>query len=560
MTFTLKERCVRRLAGMRDTRMGFESDAKQIARFAQPARSRWLASDANKGRQSNNGLNNSHGIFAFRTLQNGMASGLTSPSRPWMTLGSFDDAMMDDAEVKQYWSDTERLMYAFLAQTNFYQATKTGYLEMGLFGTEACIMLPHPAEGLVCHQLTFGEYWLGAGTALTAEALYRECPKTVKTAVDDFGTKNLDPVIVAMYDRGDYDKHVTFFHAIEPNDERDPERMDFRGKPWRSVYWSEADASHDRFIQKQGFEEQPFWAPRWDTTSSDVWGQGPGHDALPDLRELQLQAKRKAEATDMAIWPEKVVSSKIKLKNQPKSIVSAAEVDITKLVYIPHIVDYQTIGTIREDLNATRDAVYVATYADLFMAITNMQGGNYKNIEEIAARNEEKLTQLGPVIERVNNEKLEVAIERVFGIMERAGLLPPAPEALREQPDIKIDFVSILTTMQRMVGLGQNERGVGFVGGLTGMFPEARHKLNVFELIDDYWSRAGAPPKGLRTNEEAEGLADEEAQNAQAAQMAEMAGKAAPAASVAIDAARLMSETPDMAPPAVEDLVPLLPR
>jgi hypothetical protein len=101
------------------------------------------------------------------------------------------------------------------------------------------------------------------------------------------------------------------------------------------------------------------------------------------------------------------------------------------------------------------------------MAITNMQGVQPRNIEEIAARNEEKLTQLGPVIERVNNEKLEVAIDRAFGIM-RADR-PASPGARRGAEaggHIKIEFVSILTQMQRMVGLGQIERGfVGFEVG-----------------------------------------------------------------------------------------------
>jgi hypothetical protein len=75
------------------------------------------------------------------------------------------------------------------------------------------------------------------------------------------------------------------------------------------------------------------------------WGQGPGHDALPDLRELQLQAKRKGEATDMHIWPE-MVTGKVKLKNQPKSVVASSAVDMTKLVAVPYQVPYQAIEAI----------------------------------------------------------------------------------------------------------------------------------------------------------------------------------------------------------------------
>lgn len=563
---TLKERVNNRLVGLKAARKGFEPEAKEIAAYAQPAKSRWLSTTTNQGpgrsRQYNRKMNSSHGVFAFRTLQGGMTSGLTSESRPWMTFGTFDERFSEYAEVRAYFSEVERRFYKFVAATNFYGAVKTGYLEMGLFGTEACIAMEHPREGMVCHQLTFGEYWLGLGSSMQAEALYRECPMTVKQAVDTMPKDQLDPTILRLYDRSDYDAIVTFYHAIETNDDQIPAARDFRGKPWRSVYWCAGDSSADRVIQRQGFEEQPFWAPRWDTTGNDVWGEGPGHDALPDLRELQFQAKRLAEAIDMGVWPEKIVSSKVKLKNQPKAVtsVAAADLDISKLVVVPHKIDYAMVNVIAETVEKTKQSINEATYADLFMAITNMQGVQPRNMEEIAARNEEKLTQLGPVIERVNNEKLEIAVERIIAIMQRAGLLPPAPEILREAPEIKIEFISILTQMQRMVGLGQIERAVGFVGNAAAMFPEVRHKIDAMEMVDEYWERAGAPAKILRTTEDAQADADQESQNAQMAQAAESAGKAAPAGKVAVDAAELLSKTPTSAPPAVADLVPLIPR
>lgn len=539
-------------------RRPFEADAKEIASYAQPARSRFLASDTNKGRIPNRGLSNSHGIFAFRTLQGGMTSGLSSASRPWFALGTYDEALMEDREVKEYLADVERRMYAFIAQTNFYGAVKTGYLEMGLFGTEACVMVEHPSEGAVCHQLTFGEYWIGLGSALTPEALYRDCAMSVLQAVQRFGLNGVSRRVRDLYDRSSYETIVQFYNAIEKNDEVDPRRADFRGKEWRSVYWEEGDGDKNRLADQRGYDEQPFWAPRWDTTGADAWGQGPGHDALPDLRELQLQSRRKAEATDLHVWPEMVVSSKVKLKRQPRSVVNTADVDATRSVHVPHQIPYQTLGVIGEDIRSCKESLNQATYADLFMAITNMNGIQPRNVEEIASRNEEKLTQLGPVIERVNNEKLEVAIDRVFGIMQRARLLPPAPEAMRRAPQLKIEYVSILTQLQRMVGIGPIERTMGFVGANVGLFPELRFKIDPFELIDEYARRAGAPPKLLRSNEDAQEDQEAEAQAAQAAQMAEMASKAAPALRDVVDAGRLAAETaPGIAGvPAVDTLLP----
>lgn len=535
---TLKERLNRRLEGLKQTRQGFESDAKEIAAYAQPARSRFNSSDTNKGRQPNRKLNNSHGIFAFRTLQGGMTSGLSSASRPWFSLTTFDEDLAEDQTVKEWLSEVERRMYAFLAQTNFYGAVKTGYLEMGLFGTEACVAAEHPTEGMVCHQLTFGEYWIGLGASLMPEALYRICAMTVLQAVQRFGKANVTRRIQNLYDGSRYDEIVCFYHAIEKNDEQMPDRLDWRGKEWRSVYWEESDGDKEHVAENKGSDEQPFWAPRWDTTAGDTWGQGPGHDALPDLRELQMQTKRKAEATDLHVHPPGLSSSKVKFNRAPKAITSCAEVDLGKVISFPYQVPYQAIEAVRQDVEACKQAINQATFADLFMAITNMAGIQPRNIEEIAARNEEKLTQLGPVIERVNNEKLEVAISRVFGIMTRAGLLPPAPDALRNAPELKINFISILTQMQRMVGIGPIERTVGFIGGLVGASPEALDKLNIDEAIDEYAERGGCPPKIIRTADEVAEIRDGRAQQQQVEQMI----AAAPAVKDGASAAKLMAE------------------
>jgi hypothetical protein len=546
MALTLRERCQKRLTGLKANRQPYEAEARQIASLGQPARSRWLASETNRNaRQRNLRLNSSHGIFAFRTLQGGMTSGLSSPSRPWMTQTTFDQGLKEDPDVKAWLDEVERRMYAFLAQTNFYGAVKTGYLELGLFGTEACVMWEHPSEGAVCHQLTFGEYWIGRGAALTADTLYRACPMSANEIMGHVGTglfrkDRLRPAIVSAYDNGRYDEIFEYYHAIEPNSEQEPERADWRGKPFRSIYWDGADGrlEGDGCVSVFGCGEQPFWAPRWDTTGSDAWGTGPGHDALPDLRELQVQTKRKAQATDFLIGPEMVTPSKIKLKRQPWSVVSASNLDAEKIL-VPYQIPYQAIAAINEDVARCERAIERATYADLFMAITNMAGIQPRNIEEIAARNEEKLTQLGPTIERVNNEKLSVAVDRAFGIMERAGLLPPAPRAIAEAGGhTKTEFVSILTQMQRMVGLGQIERTAGFIGSLVATFPDAADKFDTDEAIDEYASRAGSPPRIIRSKKQ---VAEIRAARAGKQNMEAMVA-AAPAAKDGAAAAKIMSE------------------
>lgn len=533
---SIRQDCETRLQGMKSVRQDYEAEWKDIARFAQPARSRFMNSETNKSarRVRNAKLYDEYAITSYRTLANGMTSGLSSPSRPWFKLAAYDEALMDDPDVRYWLSEVERRMGAFFATTNFYGAAKTGYHEMGLFGTEACVMVEHRSLGMVCYALTAGEYWIAQSDAMVADTLYRRCPMTVRQAVQSFGDR-VSNTVRSLYDRSSYDETVDIFHAIEPNADWQPGNP--FSKQFRSVYWDEKD-SRDKILRADGYHDQPFYAPRWDTTGSDTYGYSPAMEGLASIRELQMQVKRRNEAIDHIVKPEKVVKPGLKLTGQPGNIVSAADVD-KDAVLVPYQVPYQAPAIIGQEIDRLYRQIDATSYAELFMAITNMPGVQPRNIEEIAARNEEKLTQLGPTIERVNTEKLNVAIDRVFGIMMRGGMLPPVPEAMQEQGDIKVEFVSILTQMQRMVGLGQIERTASFIGNLAGVFPEAIDKLDTDEMIDEYADRAGAPPKLIRTAEQVAKIRQQRAQQQNMAKMAEMA----PALQQGADGARLLSET-----------------
>ena len=534
MAETLRDRLNRRLAGLKASRQWVEADWREIAKFAMPSRSRFVNSETNRRRTFR--LLDDYGVGSFRTLQGGMTSGLSSPSRPWFALETTDD-MMADYEVRAFLSDVEEGMYRFLAGTNFYSAAKEGYGELGAFGTEACVMEWNDATGnAVFHQLTAGEYWLGISNALVADTLYRRVPMTVKQAVERWG-KRVSPQVMNAYDRSDYTQPVPVMHAVEPRQDRNPLMIDARNKPWASIYWDESDNRKDATLSEGGFDVKPFYAPRWSVIGHDAWGYSPGMDALPSLRELQLQAKRRNEAIDQLIKPEKVVAASVKLTGNPGNIVSVPSIN-EQMVQVPYQMPYQAIQATADQVERCRQQIDMMSYADLFMAITNMQGIQPRTVEEIASRNEEKLTQLGPVIERVNTEKLEVVIDWTYAQMAAKGMLPEPPEAI-QGVDLRINFVSILTQMQRMVGIGQIERTAGFIGNLAGVFPEAVDKLDVDEMIDEYASRAGAPAKMIRTGEMVAQIRNSRAQAQQAQQMAENM----PAVQQGADAARLLSET-----------------
>jgi len=532
----IREQCEKRLAGLKAARQPYEADWEEIAQLAAPARCRFLGNRSQR-RRSNRALFDGHARRSFRTLASGMTSGLSSRSRPWFRITLPDADLASRGDVAAWLGAVEEMIYRFLGRTNFYTASQSGYQEIGLFGTEATVMIEHAEAGAVCHSLTAGEYWIAQSDALAADTLYRCVPMSTLQCVQAFGLDAVSPAVRDRYDRSCYDDIVSVFHAIEPNMDRDEDRQDLKGKRFRSIWWDEGESDRRRLLRVAGYHEQPFWAPRWETTGGEVYGTSPGFDALADMRELQMQARRKSEAVDMHIRPEIIVPPQVQLRRVPGSVVAAAGID-AEGIKIPYQVPYQTIGVIAEDIERCQRAIDVATYADLFMAITNMPGVQPRNMEEIASRNEEKLTQLGPVIERVENEKLQVAIDRAFAILWRGGLLPTPPRELAGQ-SLKIEFVSILAQMQRMIGLGQIERTLGFAGSLAASHPEIMDLIDADAVLREYADRAGTPPRLLR---DAAAVAQIRGQRQQAQAM-QQAMAAVPAMRGGADALKTLSET-----------------
>lgn len=549
---TARERAEKRLTGLKAARQGYEPEWREIASLAQPARSRFLASTARGARPeraANRKLVDDYGIYAFNVTKNGMASGLSSPSRPWLKAETMDPGLMQDNEVAEWLSHLEDELYALFRRSGFYPVAATGYGEMSLFGIEGSVMIEDWQVDAVCHGLTAGEFWTACDHRNRPNVFYRRVPMTAAQVVERFavarGSRDVDwskvsPNIKSAWDRGDYEMAVNVMHAIEPNDSWNPDRLDAAGKPWSSVWWDEQDQGINRVLRTGGYEEQPFWAPRWETVGGDIYSSiAPGMNALPSLRVLQLQAKRKGEATDLAIHPELIVPASLRgqVKRMPRNVVYAAVADMAE-IKTAYQVDYRTIGVVGEDIKDVRQSINRLAFVDLFMAITNMQGVQPRNIEELASRNEEALTQLGPTIERVETEKLQIAIDRGVGILSRSGRLREAPDALAGQP-LKFEFISILAQMQRLVGIGQMERSVGFVGNLAGVKPGALDLLDEDATVREYFHRAGAPAVMLRGDREVASIRQQRAQ----AEAQQRAMEAMPAMQQGADAARLLSET-----------------
>lgn len=484
-------------------------------------------------------LMDSHPILSFRTIQSGMYSGLSSPNRPWLNF-KFSDEDLNDYQPARVWLDQfQRVIYSMFDASNFYQAARQNYGEMARFGPCSAIMTEHWREIAPTMPLPIGSYWLGWDDAFKVDTLVRSCPMTVDQVVKKFVGRPggaldwsaVDLKVKEKWDKSNYGHIVDIWHLVEPG----------AGGRWESTLWDQNDDRANTVLEAKGYSERPFWAPIWDEQRAGGYGRGVGHDALADMRELHLVALREQRLIDLLEKPPTVGPAKdIGMRPGDHTYVAdMSQVQAVKPIYEPNP---QALVQIQNKIQRLHDQIDRLTFADLFMAITNMPGVQPRNVEELLKRDEEKLTQLGPVVEQVNDDMLPIAVERMVGIARRGNLLPEAPEELQGR-ELKAEFVSVLAMAQKMLGLSTTERVVGFVGSLGSIFgPQVLDKIDPDAIIDDYAERANLPAEAVRDASTVAKMRQSRQQQEQAEQAAAMAAPAKDATQAALNVAEMANQ------------------
>ena len=487
----------RRLASLRTERLSWWSHWQDLSDYIMPRRGRFLLSpnQANLGDQRNQKIIDNTGTLAARTLASGLMAGLTSPARPWFRLTLSRSDLSDLPQVREWLDEVATRMMQVFAKSNFYNSLAVVYEELGVFGTAALLILEDQDDVIRAHALTAGEYFLANSERQAVNTLYREFTQTVGQVVAKFGIEACSATVRSLYDSGQIDREVMIGHAIEPEDTpADPDQV-WTLKPWRSVYW-EIGSGYTQILDVRGFNEFPVCAPRWSLVGNDVYGRSPGMDALGDIRALQIEQKRKAQAIEKMVNPPMVADAS--LKNQPASLLPGG------VTYLPGGgagVGFRPVYEINppldglvEDIQEVQGRISRAFYADLWLMISQLD--DVRSAAEISARREEKLILLGPVLERLHSELLNPAIRRTFAIMARNGMLPALPQGL-DWGQVHVDYVSPLAQAQKAAAIGGIERLLSFVGQILPHNPDAGDAIDVDEAVADYADMLGVSPKLL---------------------------------------------------------------
>lgn len=181
------------------------------------------------------------------------------------------------------------------------------------------------------------------------------------------------------------------------------------------------------------------------------------------------------------------------------------------------------LATARQAMEAVQNQIRAGLYNDLFKLI--LEGRSKVTASEIAAREEEKLVLIGPVLERLHDELFIPLIDRTFALMRGLDMLPPCPPELAGRR-LKVEFVSLLAQAQKLVGVSAADQYLALTLKASAAWPEALDSLNVDQLLDTYADSLGLPVSLTRPPEERRERRQARAEASRAESVIKQAGEA----------------------------------
>jgi hypothetical protein len=479
-----EEHCERYKA-MRQERALWEWDWDDAMKYLLPGADDILEQKG-LGQSRTEWIMDSQPLLAPQTLAANLQGAITNSAIQWFRLSFAAPQLKLAQPVTQWLSQCDSLLLSAYNASNFYQAAHSYYLQLGTFGTAAMYCSARlGSKGTRLHYktLSIGSYCIAENADGRVDTLYRDVWLTPRQAIQLFEGQVSDDVRAKADNPAEQDKHLKFLHCVFPRNDRNPQKADNKNMPFASLYVEE----QTRYVNDEsGYHEFPFLVSRWETLSRSPWGFGPGHIALPDvrmlntLRELHLQQLALWVKPPMSVLHEGVLGSISLEGGALNTVMQMDAIQPMNLTGRPDLVQIDQEGLRR----SIQDIVFVNARQSL-----PPPGVGNMTAFEVAQRIEQMQRLMGPAFQRILVEMLDPLADRTFGLLWRAGVLPPPPlevlmAAQQGAGQIDVEYEGPLARAQR----GADVKAIEQMTALGLQLVQLQQSADVLDNLD--WDEA----------------------------------------------------------------------
>jgi hypothetical protein len=523
---------------LKGARSQFDSQWEDLARVMLPQRMGFV-SDTVPGERRTDDLFDGTPMQAARGLANATGGFLRPDGQKFFFIKTVDDRVGQSDEAKEWLAAAEDRMIEEMLKpkARFRQATGEVDLDLVVLGTGIIYTGERAAkDGLLFQSLHLKSAVPFFSDEGDAEGMFRERCFKVRQLVKRFGEEALSEGVRRKIVEKKLDDDVIMLHCVVPRAEGRADALLAKNLPFASI-WIELAASNE--VEVGGFHEFPFAVPRWDTSSGETYGRSPGMIALPDADTLQAMGATILIAGQRAADPPLLVPDDgfFDGANSFPGGLTYYNADLAKQMGKIPVGPLETGANLpitRDMQNDERQQVFAA----FFKNVLNLPvEGPQMTAEEVRARKEEFIREIGPVFGRLESDYTAPIVERTFSVMLRAGALPPIPQVLAGQ-GIRFEYESPVKKIRQQVEAAAARLWVQDQINIAKATQDPSH----LDIVDwDEYSRftadAGSVPHTIvvgkdKVQEKRQARAQEQAQQARMAQASQAVDLAARAADV----------------------------
>ena len=419
------------------------------------------------------------GMMALQRFSAICDSLLTPRNMFWHSLEADDENLKKDRNVRLWFEQATKILFKqrYMPTANFSGQNIQNYEGLGAFGNMAMFidaLDPKHGIGLRYKAIPLGEIFVQENHQGIVDGFVRWFRMTARQVRQKW-PDNFPPALQPALEQG---SEVPFdiLHYVHPNDDYDPERIDYKGMPYRSCYVS---VTGEWLLEEGGFNTFPLAFSRYAMAPGEVYGRSPAMMVLPALKTLNAQKRVFLKQGHRAADPVLLTADDglLDISLKPGAINKGGVSTDGKL-----LVQTLPTGSVqinKEMMDEERALINDAFLVSLFQILTETPT---MTATEVIERTNEKGILLAPTVGKQQSEYLGPLIHRELDVLSSLGLLPPMPPLLREAKGAyHVSYTSPLSRAMRAQEASGFMRTLETVLNVVNATQDPSH-MDVFDL------------------------------------------------------------------------------